>query len=247
MIKFFRSIRQRLLSENRFSKYLLYAIGEIILVVIGILIALQINNWNQERINRDYELTMLREVKEALDKDIYNIEGGLKALEDLKQSVIVLTTVRNGSTYPQDSLAYHFNNVRQGGIALVINYSPYESIKSTGLDKISNSELRNSITNLYEVKLKAVEFWVNEFIRRKLYEKNDLVASIFEKKIIPDTTDGIKVEYIINHDVIRTNDQFDNFLVVSGGYIPIAIRNYNYAIEEMKSQLEEIVSELEKN
>ena len=46
MIKFFRSIRQKLLSENKFSKYLLYAIGEIVLVVIGILIALQINNWN---------------------------------------------------------------------------------------------------------------------------------------------------------------------------------------------------------
>ena len=49
MIKFFRKIRQRLLTENKFSKYLLYAIGEIILVVIGILIALQINNWNEGR------------------------------------------------------------------------------------------------------------------------------------------------------------------------------------------------------
>jgi len=49
MIKFFRRIRQKLLSENKFSKYLIYAIGEIILVVIGILIALQINNWNEER------------------------------------------------------------------------------------------------------------------------------------------------------------------------------------------------------
>ena len=47
MIKFFRKIRQRLLTENKFSKYLLYAIGEIILVVIGILIALQINNANE--------------------------------------------------------------------------------------------------------------------------------------------------------------------------------------------------------
>jgi len=47
MIKFFRKIRQRLLTENKFSKYLLYAIGEIALVVIGILIALQINNWNE--------------------------------------------------------------------------------------------------------------------------------------------------------------------------------------------------------
>ena len=49
MIKFFRKIRQKLLSENKLSKYLIYAIGEVILVVIGILIALQINNWNEER------------------------------------------------------------------------------------------------------------------------------------------------------------------------------------------------------
>ncbi|MAZ73832.1 MAG: hypothetical protein CMC70_11880 [Flavobacteriaceae bacterium] len=49
MIKFFRKIRQRMLTENKFSKYLLYAIGEIILVVIGILIALQVNNLNEER------------------------------------------------------------------------------------------------------------------------------------------------------------------------------------------------------
>ena len=49
MIKFFRNIRRRLLRENRFTKYLLYAVGEIILVVIGILIALQINNWNENR------------------------------------------------------------------------------------------------------------------------------------------------------------------------------------------------------
>ena len=47
MIKFFRKVRQKLLKENRFNKYVLYAIGEIVLVVIGILIALQINNWNE--------------------------------------------------------------------------------------------------------------------------------------------------------------------------------------------------------
>ena len=52
MIKFFRKIRQRLLTENKFSKYLIYAIGEIVLVVIGILIALQINNWNEERVKK---------------------------------------------------------------------------------------------------------------------------------------------------------------------------------------------------
>lgn len=53
MIKFFRKIRQRLLTENKFSKYLIYAIGEIVLVVIGILLALSINNWNSNRIQKN--------------------------------------------------------------------------------------------------------------------------------------------------------------------------------------------------
>jgi len=64
MIKFFRRIRQSLLSENKISKYFLYAIGEIILVVIGILFALQINNWNETRkakINEKLNLTQLFE------------------------------------------------------------------------------------------------------------------------------------------------------------------------------------------
>jgi hypothetical protein len=49
MIKFFRKIRQKMLTENKFGKYMTYAVGEVILVVIGILIAVSINNWNQER------------------------------------------------------------------------------------------------------------------------------------------------------------------------------------------------------
>jgi hypothetical protein len=62
MIKFFRKIRQSLLSENKFSKYMIYAIGEIILVVIGILIALQINNWNLERIQVNEEQTIIKNI-----------------------------------------------------------------------------------------------------------------------------------------------------------------------------------------
>ncbi|MBW2938057.1 hypothetical protein KXJ69_08060 [Aureisphaera sp. CAU 1614] len=67
MIKFFRRIRQRLLTENKFSKYLLYAIGEIVLVVIGILIALQINNWNENRKNRITEANYYCRILEDLE------------------------------------------------------------------------------------------------------------------------------------------------------------------------------------
>ncbi|MAP54473.1 hypothetical protein [Altibacter sp.] len=67
MIKFFRKIRHRLLAENKFSKYLLYAIGEIILVVIGILIALQINDWNEKRKIGNVEKEILNVLLEDLN------------------------------------------------------------------------------------------------------------------------------------------------------------------------------------
>ena len=70
MIKFFRKIRQRLLTENKFSKYLIYAIGEILLVVIGILIALYINNKNQQKINDTKIINILKEIQVDLEKDI---------------------------------------------------------------------------------------------------------------------------------------------------------------------------------
>ena len=78
MIKFFRKIRQKLLVENRFNKYLLYASGEIILVVIGILIALQINNWNEKRSTEKHFQKILIEMRKDLETDIINSEPLLK-------------------------------------------------------------------------------------------------------------------------------------------------------------------------
>jgi Family of unknown function (DUF6090) len=74
MIKFFRHIRMQLLSENKTGKYLKYAIGEIILVVIGILIALQINNANEARKERAKEVNYLQNLKSDLISEIKNNE-----------------------------------------------------------------------------------------------------------------------------------------------------------------------------
>ena len=78
MIKFFRKIRQKLLDENRFSKYLIYAIGEIVLVVIGILIALQINNWNENEKIKTEERILITGL-------IQNIENDIRSLKSLKK------------------------------------------------------------------------------------------------------------------------------------------------------------------
>lgn len=77
MITFFKKLRQSLLHDNKVSKYLLYATGEIVLVVIGILIALQINNWNTNNKNELEVLNYLNNLKEALNKDIISLETNL--------------------------------------------------------------------------------------------------------------------------------------------------------------------------
>lgn len=74
MIKFFRTIRQQLLTENKISKYILYALGEIILVVIGILIALQINNLNEAKKTRTKEVAYLRNIKSDLESTNLEID-----------------------------------------------------------------------------------------------------------------------------------------------------------------------------
>ena len=76
-MKLFRRIRQGLLSEGRVKKYLLYAIGEIMLVVIGILIALQINNWNDNRIIKGNELSSYQNIKNRIADDRNRIQGNI--------------------------------------------------------------------------------------------------------------------------------------------------------------------------
>lgn len=77
MIHFFRKIRHKLLSENKIGRYLRYAIGEVLLVVIGILIALQINNWNANRKDEIKTLNYLTNLKENLNDDIASFEANI--------------------------------------------------------------------------------------------------------------------------------------------------------------------------
>ena len=73
MIPFFRKIRKKMADDNRPLQYARYAIGEIVLVVVGILIALQINTWNEERKNKSLEYLILTELKKNIDFDLKEI------------------------------------------------------------------------------------------------------------------------------------------------------------------------------
>ena len=87
MIKFFRKIRQNLLSDGRTGKYLKYAVGEIVLVVIGILIALQINNWNEHRKLKLKDLQLCKELLNDAIADSVFFESRRLGLNELKSTV----------------------------------------------------------------------------------------------------------------------------------------------------------------
>ena len=150
MIKLFRKVRQRLLTQNKFSKYLLYAIGEIFLVVIGILIALQINNWNQNRHLEKKEILILKSFETQFQNDISQLDESLKFYEGASKSIdIIILNLENKIPY-NDSLNQHFYlSTRFYGDSDLDN-NVFETLKSLGVDLIRNTDIRNRIVRLYE-------------------------------------------------------------------------------------------------
>jgi hypothetical protein len=93
MIPFFRKIRKKMADDNKPLKYARYAIGEIILVVIGILIALQINNWNEERKNRIIENDTLSSLKEDLESALVQLNEKIAQNEGYRELDSILLDV----------------------------------------------------------------------------------------------------------------------------------------------------------
>lgn len=145
MIKFFRRIRQKLLSENKFSKYLLYAIGEIVLVVIGILIALQINNWNEARKARIEEKTLLTSLKSEMEYNINELNRARKVNNAIIKGTGRLVDVFSPKPCPEISetqLARLLSDALQDKP----EFEPSLSVINSGqLTIISNEALKNAL------------------------------------------------------------------------------------------------------
>jgi hypothetical protein len=130
--------------ENKTSKYFKYAIGEIVLVVIGILIALQINNWNENRKTNKFEYKILRDIANGIEGNYFQI--GL-SLRNNKASIasanIILNALENNLPY-HDSLDIHFSKSISWVSAKFIN-SGYESLKSYGVNLITNDSIKGKL------------------------------------------------------------------------------------------------------
>ena len=150
MLKFFRRVRQKLIDEGNLKRYLMYAIGEILLVMIGILLALQVNNWNENRKDRRVENKLLIELKENLKVNYNRLEDEiLKEHNSIKAINLVVEHIDNRKLY-HDSLDIHFRQAFRA-YDIVISSSAFEAIKSRGFEIIQSDSLRNKIIDLFDV------------------------------------------------------------------------------------------------
>jgi len=151
MIKFYRKIRQKMLTENKFSSYLIYAIGEIILVVIGIFLAIQLNNLNENRKERDKEVSLLLRLKDDFNSDIIDLSRqdslaairesrSEKALEEFYKAKTVQDIITADSLFSAT-----WTNIK-------VNKKTYdEMLNTSGIYIIKNKKLRNHLTDYYDL------------------------------------------------------------------------------------------------
>lgn len=174
MIKFFRRIRQRLLSENKFSRYLLYAIGEIILVVIGILIAIQLNDFNEDRKERKRELSFLQKLQDDINLDIQDLTLTDSILarylsnEEVALELLLKTKSVKDIMTLDSLIVYGWNNI-------VVNRKTYdEMLNTTGIYIIKNRDLLNHLSDYYALIEKYQQYLreINEDSREHIKSHN---------------------------------------------------------------------------
>jgi tetratricopeptide (TPR) repeat protein len=248
MIKFFRKLRQKLLAENKFSKYLLYAIGEIVLVVIGILIALQINTWNERKKTLAKEKVILVSLLEDFEDNTRNTEFILNnytnAVVGLKRKLTYIG--KNASDFDQEmkndliSVGYAKSGLVSGVLNALLN--------SDQLGLIQNNELKKLLTSYpynMDIFLNQLDE-VNEYIMKTHIPLIDSYISLLERsneqitypELLPNK---IQSDYngLLNHvkfqNLIFREIQLINGLNNTNGFF---LSRTNYIIDLIREELE---------
>lgn len=172
MFRFLRSFRSKLMIDGKFRNYLFYALGEILLVVIGILLALQIDNWNEDRKDRRVEREILETLYTNLGQDSLGIAEALSNNEKAIHSIDRLFKDQAFRQYPDSAGPW------LGSIICFDRIQPrtsgFEVLKSKGLELVSDEELRLDLTAYYDETLTLI-----------LQSLGDIEES-FKTELIPD-------------------------------------------------------------
>jgi len=232
MSRFFHKIRQKLLAKNRLTRYLIYALGEVVLVVIGILIALQINTWNNARVDNERERDYIEKLKVQLNGNIRTVDDEIVKIESWYTTTLRLLPIIGTKTKVNidgkiDSLVlanchdYHLN--------LDIN-TITEGRENGNMTLITSDSIRQSIYQVATVneRVKERERITNEDLNtlftpylNRNYNYRNLVNKRYADQRI-----GVSKIYLGDNYKMLTDQEFENYIVSRVEYNVGMLREY---------------------
>lgn len=227
MIKLFNNIRRKLAAENKIPAYLRYAIGEIVLVVFGILIALQINNWNQNRIENDTLWGYLNNISVNIQNDLDQATEINFVLDRISNNTPTFWLLRSKPdfTYADYKLTQDHLNTIFSLQVFEPNTSGFETLKSTGyMGKLQGTNMETLLFSYYDLAKRIKDERTNDkmFLDDIIMENNKTDWGLSYEDLFQlgkDTTrfKTIKDRYqkMINapiYDAAVANHGFNNFL-----------------------------------
>jgi hypothetical protein len=230
MLKFFRRIRRKLIEEGNLKKYLIYAVGEIALIVIGILVALQIDNWNEAGKLSEKEQVVLKDLYEDLESNSLILRKDIRQNKEMIDYIdYILGHFDNDLAY-SDSLADYLPMMAWTHQLTLVS-SAFESLKSSGFDVIQSNELKLQIINLFDHEYNSTSRWINTLSIEKHRE--------FREVFIEFPRGGISGNY---HEILA-DDKLYNLLVTYKGWKEVLVDRENILLENTNKLKERVESE----
>jgi hypothetical protein len=236
------------------GKYLLYAIGEILIVIIGILMAVRVDAWNKSQADRVTEISILKSLKAELEEDLVALRGfDLPLLNEvLKSSDILIHHLEADLPY-HDSLAYHFIT-SHSTTHIIYNKGAISNLRSTGVNIITNEEIRNQIINLYDVKFDFLDYLGLEQNNYRTHGQNFIMNGRFDQNNFwddpttkDDLFDGAMVP--LDYEALKEDMEYMYYLKSYKnltGYYLYEFSDTEKTIEQVISALGEEIVRLEK-
>ena len=240
MLTFLRKTRRSLVESGGPGKYLIYALGEIALVVIGILIALQINNWSEWRKDRIKEREILQDLQENIELNNKLLSFNLSFLDSLDASADVIINVLNTQQTYSDTLNIHFNNAtKHGFLNFMLSKSSFEAYKNVGFDIIQNKSLKDEIIDLFEVTYPTLER-VHDFLES---ESEITRVLVFDKFFRLD----YESLYPFNYDQFLKDEKYPSLFNRIRSNRGLLKKNIQVCLDESKMVLQFILERLGEN
>jgi hypothetical protein len=235
MINLLRRIRRNTMTENKPDLYLVYAIGEVVLVVIGILIALQIDKWNEAKNLHRTEMLLIKEMKTNLESDLVGKQWDINYSKvKLNANEIVLENLKSPGSY-NDTLNFYYANL-MGGAYSTKNTSAYDNLKSLGFHIIENDSLRIRITELYSNRFAYIDLLESNFIDNfySLRLEPLIISNIISDTMWISATPVNQSKLAMNHEfkeAIKKNIDWIRYMIDIYANIETEIVNLIHQIE----------------